>query len=97
MSPRVVGLRDRRMSGVFGVAIPGETSDSLIYVDRDPRGDHEVPATAVPEVALVESQLTIGAHSLTLPFLDHPDTVRAVSGCVVATAVDSQRIWLVRS
>ncbi len=95
-APWVVCVRDRRLPDVFGGVFLSEDDGTVITHHRDlGRDDSHTPQA---DVEVGASEVKIAGHRVELPKLGRIHS-RLICGnrAALFTAVDSQRIWLVRS
>ncbi len=91
----VVCVRDRRLDGVFGGVFLHEPECEVIAHHRD---FGAAPANGAPvPVEFQPGRATINGHDVMLPFVNrvHSHLV-CESGAVLVSAVDSQRLWVIR-
>jgi hypothetical protein len=97
VAPAVLCVHDLRAAGVaLGVLLKRERQSRLI----GPTAclGEPVAEAALPEVRLGESRAEIAGRAVALPLLGHPaKTAVARAGFLVASAHDSQRLWVVES
>lgn len=95
-APSVVCIHDRRLPDIFGGVFLSEDDGTVIAHHRD-LGRDDAP-TPQGNVEMGASGTTINGHLIELPKLGKIHS-RIICGnrAALFTAVDSQRIWLVRS
>ena len=95
-APSVVCIHDRRLPDVFGGVFLNEDDGRVITHHRDLGGDGA--QTPRSDVEMGTSEAKINGHVIVLPKLGRIHS-RLICGnrAALFTAVDSQRIWLVRS
>ncbi|MBI5514321.1 MAG: hypothetical protein HY909_11165 [Deltaproteobacteria bacterium] len=96
-APTVVCVHDRRREGSqMGVLVPAEGGRRLVGPVPCLGTAHREPA--VPTVSVDARGLQVEGRSVALPFLAAPhQSLAALGGFVVASAVDSQRLWVVNA
>jgi hypothetical protein len=94
-TPSLVCIRDRRLPDFFGGVFLHDGNQRVIAHHRDLGASTAEPQV---DVEVGESQVKIKGHAVQLPNLGRIHSrLMSANGVAVFTAVDSQRIWLVRS
>ncbi|MBS0265915.1 MAG: hypothetical protein JSS02_28550 [Planctomycetes bacterium] len=96
-APAVVCVRDRRHSTCLGILLQRNGATELLgEIDALPAYSDD---TAAPLVEFTENAATIAGRRVELPCLGRPHTWVAAptAGFVIASAVDSQRLWIVEA
>jgi hypothetical protein len=94
-APALVCIRDRRLPDIFGGVFLHEGNGRVITHHRDLGGGNAEPQV---DIEVRESQVKIQGHTVELPNLGQIHSwLMCANRAAVFTAVDSQRIWLVRS
>jgi hypothetical protein len=96
-APAVLCVRDRRDPGIHLNILLRHGARSRVLGLSPPLGDYAEERPA-PEVRFSDGRVRIGEHRVDVPRLGEPYRVAtAGSGFVVASAPDSQRLWIVES
>jgi hypothetical protein len=96
-APAVLCVRDRRDPGVHLSILLRRGAGSRILGLSPPLGDYAEGRPA-PAVTFSDGRVRIGEHRVDVPLLGAPYRVAtAGTGFVVASAPDSQRLWIVES
>ncbi|MFO0650806.1 MAG: hypothetical protein U0326_31570 [Polyangiales bacterium] len=94
-APSVVCLHDRRAPKVhLGVMLDHGGRSAILGMTPCLGGT--VPETAIPAVEFTPNAVKIADRAVALPWLRAPrDQLVTATGFVLATAVDSQRLWVI--
>jgi hypothetical protein len=96
-APAVLCVRDRRNPDVHLNILLRHGAGSRVLGLSPPLGEYPEEVHA-PEVRFSDGRVRIGKHRVDVPLLGKPYRVAtAGSGFVVASAADSQRLWIVES
>jgi hypothetical protein len=97
VAPAVLCVHDRKRAGVAaGVFL--RTAGASSFLSLTPCLGERPADEGIPEVELIESRMRIGEHRVALPLLRHGHrAVASRAGFCVASAVDSQRLWIVET
>jgi hypothetical protein len=96
-APAVLCVRDRRDPGIHLNILLRHGARSRV-LGLSPPLDGYAEERPAPEVAFADGRVRIGQHQVDLPLLGEPYRMAtAGSGFVVASAPDSQRLWIVES
>jgi hypothetical protein len=92
----LVCVQDRRLDGVFGGIFWHEPQCEMITHFRNFGVD--APAAEAVQVEFAPGQATINGHVVVLPFLHRVHShLICPHGALLVSAVDSQRLWVIRS
>lgn len=95
-APWVLCIKDRRRPVRLGVLL--QKSEKSEFIGPLPELEPYRDSTPLPDVELKKNAIQIGEHRFKLPRLSVPHQLAvARAGFVVASALDSQRIWVVES
>ena len=102
-APSVICVRDRRNEGLFGGIYLTQEKCTLVGHFRDfGYADKYGEASPKPELELAPGKATIrpggeaAATKSELPFLAEPFSTASGEGAVAISALDSQRVWVLR-
>jgi hypothetical protein len=97
VAPAVLCVHDRKRQGVAAGVFLRPAGESG-FLSLTPCLGERPPEDGAPAVELRESRLRIGEHRVALPLLKYGHrAVASRAGFCVASAVDSQRLWIVES
>jgi hypothetical protein len=93
IAPVVAVVQDRRRPTLLGVLLEEQGQSRLLGALTGIEGEYA--EDAAPAIELQTNSARIGARKATLPLLTAPyRSLAACAGFVVASAVDSQRLWI---
>lgn len=93
-APSVICIHDRRNSGIFGGIYLTENESTLVGHHSD--FGQETQTASVPGYHFSSQSLAVGDQLAELPFLVDKHSATAGAAAIAMSAVDSQRVWVVR-
>jgi hypothetical protein len=97
VGPRILAVGDRRRDAVLGLLLESTGPSVLGPLDLPPQGRAELsaPPLAPIPVRWEPGRLMLGGQAVAVPhLLELQELTSAVAGHVVASAVDSQHLWV---